>query len=300
MHVIDLWFKDLEGAAAAFLIETDEGPVLVESGPMSTLPHLQQGLLDAGVRPEEIRHVFLTHIHLDHAGAAGWFAANGAHIHVHPRGAPHLIDPSKLNASAHRIYGDHLASLLGEMHAAPEEMVHAIQDGETVQIGAFAFTAIETPGHASHHHAWATQLDGERICFTGDVAGMRIPGTNVVTLPLAPPELDPSLWHRSIDRLQAGDFDALILTHSGRVDLVDPHLERLREQLDIEIELLSTLIQDESLHDDARIEEYLEALHQDAIRYGSDVELAAAHLSRGHAEMNLMGMQRLLRRRPDS
>lgn len=296
MHVIDLNFKGLKDAAAAFLIETDEGPVLIESGPLATLPTLQQGILDAGVDPEEIKKVFLTHIHLDHAGAAGWFASNGADIFVHPKGAPHLIDPSKLNASATRIYGDHLTALLGEMLPSPEDKVHAIHDGETVQNGVFEFTPIETPGHAGHHHVWATDIDGERVCFTGDVAGMRIPGSDAITLPLAPPELDPALWHQSIDQIEASDFDSLILTHSARVDLVNHHLDRVREQLDIELQLLQSLAEDESLNDEERKEAYLEALHNDALRHGASADLTTAHLTKDHAEMNLMGIQRLLRR----
>ena len=148
----------IPGCTAAFLIETTEGPILVESGPASSLPYLRKGISDAGFNPEDIRHVLLTHIHLDHAGAAGWFAQNGAHIHVHPVGAPHLIDPSRLNASARRIYGDSLDSLLGEMEACPEQMVNAVHDSEDITIGEATFTAIETPGHAIHHHSWSVQL----------------------------------------------------------------------------------------------------------------------------------------------
>ena len=297
MHDIDLLFKGLPGAASAFLFETEEGPILVESGPLSTLETLQEGLKQHGVDPTSICHVFLTHIHLDHAGAAGWFASNGAMIHVHPKGARHLVDPSRLNASAHMIYGEKMAELLGEMHAAPEDRVNAVQDGESIQVGEYTFTAIETPGHASHHHCWATDLDGERICFTGDIAGMRLPCSDCVTLPLAPPELDPEAWHRSIDRIDDGDFDALILTHSGRVDKVDGHLLRLHEQLDIEVDLLRILVENESLDDDKRLEAYLLAIQEDAIKRSADTEIVTEHIGMGHAIMNLMGVQRLLGQR---
>ena len=103
----------LPGCTSAFLIETTEGPILIESGPASSLPYLRTGIENAGFDPKDVCHVLLTHIHLDHAGAAGWFAQNNAKIYVHPVGAPHLVDPSRLNASARRIYGDALDSLLG-------------------------------------------------------------------------------------------------------------------------------------------------------------------------------------------
>ena len=293
---IDLGYQDLEGAASAFLLKTSDGPILVESGPSSTLGRLSAGLRSHDVEPEDITHVFLSHIHMDHAGAAGWFAQHGAMIHVHPRGRPHLADPSRLNASALRIYGDRLEGLLGEMVPCPEEKLHATADGEQVTIGELTFTAIETLGHAGHHHAWATTLDGERTCFTGDVAGMRIPDSNVVTVPLAPPELDPKAWLNSIDRLEAGHFDSLVLTHSGPVNLIGPHLEQVRKALEGEIALLTTLLEDEKLDQDTRIERYLEPLHLAAIEEGVPPEIAKAHLSPGYAAMNLMGVQRHLTR----
>ncbi|MCH2161921.1 MAG: MBL fold metallo-hydrolase [Phycisphaerales bacterium] len=272
IHDIDLEYLGMQGTASSFLLETDDGPILVESGPMSTLENLVEGIRSRGVDPDDIRHVLLTHIHLDHAGAAGWFAERNAMIHVHPIGAPHLVDPRRLNASAERIYGDRLSGLLGHMHACPEHHVHTVNDGDEVAIGEFIFTAMDTPGHARHHHSWGVELDGRQVCFTGDIAGMRIPGTHAVTIPLAPPELDPTLWHQSIDRIEAGNFDMLMLTHSGRVDMIGKHLATLRASLDEEIELLTSLVENEGLDAEARIAKYLEAIHARAIERGAPRE----------------------------
>ena len=180
MKVLDLRFQGAERVIASFLLDSGEGPVLVETGPESCYPRLVEALRAEGVAPEEVRHVFVTHIHLDHAGAAWRLAELGATVYVHPRGAPHLVDPSRLLASAERIYGDQLKALWGEVRGIPEERVRLLADGEVVALGGLEVQAVETPGHASHHHAYRV---GDLV-FTGDVAGGRIaPGL------LGPPPL---------------------------------------------------------------------------------------------------------------
>ena len=296
MLPIDLNHLGLPGAASAFLLDAGDGPILIESGPMSTLQTLCTGLRTHGVDPESIQHVVLTHIHLDHAGAAGWFASHGATVHVHPRGAAHLIDPTRLNDSAARVYGDRLSSLLGKMHAVPETNVNIVSDRETINASGVKLQAIHTPGHASHHYAWAAELDGERTCFTGDIAGMRIPGTDYITLPMAPPEFDPDLWHSSIDSLDAAGFDSLILTHSNRVEDPGAHFAKLRTYLDNEVAMLRMLFADDSLNDDERAARVQVALFNNAVAAGVEPSLAEKHLTLGHANMNVMGLRRMLRR----
>ena len=135
MKVLDLRFQGAERVIASFLLDSGEGPVLVETGPESCYPRLVEALRAEGVAPEEVRHVFVTHIHLDHAGAAWRLAELGATVYVHPRGAPHLVDPSRLLASAERIYGDQLKALWGEVRGIPEERVRLLADGEVVALG---------------------------------------------------------------------------------------------------------------------------------------------------------------------
>ncbi len=169
----------------------------VETGPGSTLKNLLARLADYGYGPTDIDHVLVTHIHLDHAGAAGWWAQQGAQVYVHHVGAKHLIYPTKLLASAQRIYGDQLDSLWGETLPAPETQVTALYDGDQVEVGGLSITALDTPGHASHHHVY--QL--EDIAFTGDAAGIQIPGPYFVDLPAPPPEFNLELWQHTIERL---------------------------------------------------------------------------------------------------
>ncbi len=172
IDTIDLEFQGASNVIASFLIHGPGGPVLVETGPVSTLPTLLARLEERGVRPGDVRDVLVTHIHLDHAGAAGWWAREGARVWVHSVGAPHLVDPGKLLASAKRIYGDRMDALWGEVVAAPADRVIAVDDGAQLEVGGLSITAIDTPGHAWHHHVYRL----EDVAFTGDAAGILLPG----------------------------------------------------------------------------------------------------------------------------
>jgi glyoxylase-like metal-dependent hydrolase (beta-lactamase superfamily II) len=231
--IIDLEYLGTPGSIAAYLVEGPAGPVLVETGPGNTTAALERGLRRLGVAPGDVRDVLVTHIHFDHAGAAGWMARHGARIHVHSFGAPHLVDPSRLVASAQRIYGDRMAHLWGELIPIPAAQVAPIADGDVVRAGGLEFRAIETPGHARHHHAFAVEVDGERVCFTGDAAATFVAeAPSFVSLPTPPPEFDLEQWRTSLDRLARARFDALYPTHFGRVDDAAAHLARVRDALE--------------------------------------------------------------------
>jgi glyoxylase-like metal-dependent hydrolase (beta-lactamase superfamily II) len=222
VHTLDLRFQNTPGIIAAFLVEADGGPVLIETGPGSTLPVLLEQIKAHGFAPEDIKHVFVTHIHLDHAGAAGWWAQQGATVYVHPRGAQHLIDPSKLMASAAQVYGDRLDSLWGQMLPAPTDKVVVLKDGEAVKIGKTKIIALDTPGHAKHHHAF---LCGD-ICFTGDVAGVRLEQSGYLSVAAAPPQFDPVAYSQSIAKLDELNLSKLYLTHFGEITDVAHHLSQ--------------------------------------------------------------------------
>lgn len=224
IHTIDLNFQGIPEAIAAYLVQGPEGWLLIETGPMTTLDRLRHEIRQMGLSEADIKHVLVTHIHLDHAGAAGWWASQGAQLYVHHVGAPHLIDPSRLWRSAGRIYGDRMEQLWGEMVPAPAEQVIALADGDQIHAAGLTLTALDTPGHAGHHHVFRL----ERIAFSGDAAGVRIPRSEWVSLPAPPPEFNAELWHQTLDRLLGLDLDALYLTHFGRVDDVRNQLDSLR------------------------------------------------------------------------
>jgi glyoxylase-like metal-dependent hydrolase (beta-lactamase superfamily II) len=225
IHALDLRFLGKPHVIAAYLVVGSGGPVLVESGPGSTLENLKLALADHGFVPADIRYVLLTHIHLDHAGAAGWWAQQGANIYVHYLGAPHLVDPAKLLASAARIYGDQMDRLWGEMLPVPANRLTALCDGDRVRVAGLTFTAIETPGHARHHHAYRL----EDVAFTGDVAGIHLPDSPLVAVPAPPPEFDLEAWRRSVARLARENFVTLYPTHFGGLANVREHLATLDE-----------------------------------------------------------------------
>jgi glyoxylase-like metal-dependent hydrolase (beta-lactamase superfamily II) len=199
--------------------------MLVDPGPESSLHTLLEKL--GGERPEAI---LLTHIHLDHAAATGAMVARWPDlpVYVHERGAPHIIDPSRLLASAVRLYGDKLEYLWGKIQPVPEANVTTLAGGEVVRGMRVAYT----PGHASHHVCYLHEDSGTAFC--GDVAACRIPPTDLVIPPTPPPDIDVELWEESIDTVEAWSPTTLALTHFGPVDDPAAHLAtakaRLREE----------------------------------------------------------------------
>lgn len=225
---LDLNFQGRPHAIASYLIRHADGAVLIESGPGSTLPALQAGLANEGLTPRDVTHVLLTHIHLDHAGAAGWLAQQGAQIYVHPVGAPHMLYPERLLASATRIYGDRMQTLWGDFLPVPKEQLVVVHDEEEIVIGNLRFRPIDTPGHAEHHYVYLF----EDICFSGDVGGVRIPGYQYLRVPMPPPELHIERWHESLARLRKEKFNIIAPTHFGTFSDVAWHLNEVDKGLD--------------------------------------------------------------------
>jgi len=225
---LDLNFQGRPHAIASYLIRYNDGAILIESGPGSTLAALQAGLANEGLSPRDVTHVLLTHIHLDHAGAAGWLAQQGAKIYVHRVGAPHMLNPEKLIASATRIYGDRMQTLWGDFLPVPESQLIIPKDQEAISIGNLEFLPINTPGHAEHHYAYLF----EDICFSGDVGGVRIPGYQYLRVPMPPPELHIERWHESIARLRKEKFNIIAPTHFGIFSDVAWHLNEVDKGLD--------------------------------------------------------------------
>ena len=228
--VIDTMYNGTPEAIAAYLL-LGRRPALIETGPASTVDAVLAGMREAGVEPETLAAVAVTHIHLDHAGGAGTIAARlpQVQIYVHLRGGPHLIDPARLLASAQRLYGDDLPRLFGRIVGVPAERVHVLRDGDEIQLGDRRIVALDTPGHARHHHAYWDPI--RRDLFTGDIAGVALPGSHYVRAPTPPPEFDLSSWLGSLLRLRDLRPSRLLLTHFGAHEWPDGLFAQLEERL---------------------------------------------------------------------
>lgn len=226
VYTIDIRFLGQTHVIANYLIPSEDGLILVETGPETAFENLKVGIADLGFNWKEVKHVLLTHIHFDHAGAAWKFAENGARIYVHPIGLPHLNKPERLWNSAKRIYLDDMDRLWGQMKPINEDLLIAVDDGDVLNIGGKKINVFYTPGHAVHHNAY--QL--EDIIFTGDVAGIKINKGPVVP-PCPPPDINIEAWLNSIDTLKSLNPQKLYLAHYGEVDNPIPHLEHLEKML---------------------------------------------------------------------
>jgi glyoxylase-like metal-dependent hydrolase (beta-lactamase superfamily II) len=273
-HVVtlDLNFQGRPQAIAAYLIRGDDSIVLVESGPGSTLPALTAGLAKEGLSPADVTHVLLTHIHLDHAGAAGWLAKHGAEIYVHSVGAPHMLNPEKLIASATRIYGDRMEKLWGEFLPVPKDQLNVPNDAEEIVIGKLSFLPIHTPGHAEHHFSYLF----EDVLFSGDVGGVRIPGYPYLRVPMPPPELHLERWHESIARLRKEKFTHIAPTHFGIFDDPDWQLEEVEKGLDSAARWLEHVMPDEPPIEELR-KSFTEWMMAEGEKIGLDEEVVKAY-----------------------
>ena len=208
----------------AYLLDTSQGLALFDCGPASCIDALKRGLAERGYELHDVRHLLLSHIHLDHAGAAGTLVREhpDLQVHVSELGAPHLVDPSRLERSARRLYGDSFDSLWGELAPVPEANVRAAAER---LLGLECFPA---PGHASHHVCY---FDGETL-YAGDAAGVRIQPHRTVLPPTPPPETDVEGWYRTLEQIERRAPERLALIHFGVADDVSRHLAELRARLD--------------------------------------------------------------------
>ena len=220
---IELLHQGHERVIGVYLVETPDGPALFDCGPATTVAALKRGLAERGLELADLRHLLLSHIHLDHAGGAGVLVREHAdlRVHVSALGAPHLVDPSRLERSARRLYGDAFEPLWGELVPVPERNVTVVSEPV---LGLECFPA---PGHASHHVCY---LDGDGLLYAGDAAGVRIvPGRTIFPVS-PPPDVDLEAWQRTIDEIERRAPQRLALIHYGVVEDPAEHLPRLREE----------------------------------------------------------------------
>lgn len=230
IHTLDLEFFGATELIASFLAPASGGFVLFDPGPASAVDTIERLVEEVGFELGDLRAVFATHVHLDHAGGAGVLAQRtGCAVYCHPVGAPHLVDPSaKLLPSAERLYGEMMEPLWGRTVGVPKEQLRIVDDGEEVTLDDLEVSGWHTPGHANHHVAWQI---GDAVA-TGDVAGVRFPGATHVLPPMPPPDIDVERWRQSLAVLRRLDPSRLLLTHFGAFDDPARHIDELEDRLE--------------------------------------------------------------------
>ena len=258
LDYIDLQFRGRPELIATAVLHGAAGVALLDPGPSTTISTLETALEHKGIRFRDVRHILLTHIHLDHAGATGTILERHPHIEVlvHTRGAPHLVDPSKLISSAGRLYGQDMDRLWGEVRPVPAERIRTLEGGEMVTAGGRELRVAYTPGHASHHVSFFDV--SSRVAFVGDTAGIRR-GSGIYVLPPAPPpDIDLEAWRESEQRILSWVPDSLFVTHFGPYRGAHQQFEALFEHLAEWSRIVKRLLANESLSEEERQRAFVE------------------------------------------
>lgn len=291
----DLVFEGRSRIIATAVLTGHGSLALVDPGPTSTLPMLRRLLASIGATVADLTDVLLTHIHLDHAGACGSLLRENPRItvHVHSVGAPHLVDPSKLLASAGRLYGDAMQRLWGEVLPVSADALHRLDGGEQVTAGGRVWEVMYTPGHASHHVSYCATDAG--IAFVGDTAGVQVVPGGFVLPPTPPPDIDISRWMASLDAIESWHPQTLFLTHFGPSQQVGAHLAELREHLRLVEDLADTaLARDDS--DDEREASFIGEVRRQIGRRMNEADVRAYEVA-GRFDLNWRGLVRHARTR---
>lgn len=286
IKTIDLNFQGIKSTVACFLLKINKELALIECGPESCLKNLKNEIKKNGEDVKNIKHVFLTHIHLDHAGAAWWFAKQGANIYVHPFGERHLINPEKLLSSAEIIYGDNMKRLWGNIKGINKNKVISVNDKERIKINDVEIKALHTPGHAKHHISWVI---GDSI-FTGDVAGAKINhGPLVPACP--PPDINIEEWGKSLEIIKKENPKYLYFTHFGKFSYKKSEVIDLQNTLK---EWLKWVKKNEDIKEPILIEKFKKYFNKSLKNKLIDEETIEQYCIANPPYMSILGLKRVL------
>jgi glyoxylase-like metal-dependent hydrolase (beta-lactamase superfamily II) len=294
----DLEFRGRSRIIAGSIIHGPGGVAILDPGPSSTLPVLRQRLNDAGIALRDVTSIVLTHIHLDHAGATGTLVAEHPRlkVFVHERGAPHMIDPAKLIASASQLYGDMMGKLWGEILPVPPAALVSLTGGETVEAGGRRFEVAYTPGHASHHVSYFDP--GSGVAFVGDTAGVRITPTGFIMPPTPPPDIDLEIWQTSLETIARWNAQTLVITHFGHTNTPSLHLTELRDHLELvgRVSKTSLLVDGD---DAAKSQWFVDEMRREVRQRVGDADAASYEVA-GRFDLNWRGLARYWKKKSTS
>jgi len=293
---VDVNFLGYPNIIASAVLHGPDGVALIDPGPSTSLANLEAALQRNGIAMRDLRHILLTHIHLDHAGAAGSIVKAHPHVdvYVHERGAPHLADPSRLLSSASRLYGQDMDRLWGEFLAVPQDRLRVLRGGEKIEVAGRTLDVAYTPGHASHHVSYFDP--SSRIAFVGDTAGIRR-GSGQYVMPAAPPpDVDLELWRGSEARILEWDPDTLFLTHFGPFNGARTHFQELMDRMVEWSRIAFRLVSDESLTEEEREARFVAEGFQD-LRRVVGVQEAEQYGRAGSIAYSWQGLARYWRKK---
>lgn len=274
---IDLNFRGSDRVIATALLMGPDGVTLVDPGPTSCLPALEAGLRHRGLTLRDVRSLLITHIHLDHAGAVGTIVERlpAVRVHVHERGAPHMVDPARLLASATRLYGDQMDTLWGALLPVPAANLNVLQGGERVAVAGTSLRVAYTPGHAKHHVSYLDETTG--VAYVGDTGGIRVIGDYLIA-PTPPPDIDLAAWRDSLTAIDAWQPVSLFLTHFGVVTGAKAHLARFRDTLAAQAEAVRQSLTAGNT-DEARTQAFIEQMRREVRKAMPEHEARAMELA---------------------
>ena len=293
---IDLQFLGKPEIIATAILHGPRGLALIDPGPSTTLDHLHRALERKGFGVGDITQLLLTHIHLDHAGAAGSLVKlNPAiEVFVHERGAPHMADPERLIASAARLYGEDMGPFWGEFLPVPSARLRPLAGGETIVAGGRELIVAYTPGHASHHVSYFDPAS--RVAFVGDTAGIRRGSGAYVMPPTPPPDIDLEAWRVSEERILAWDPDTLFLTHFGPFHGARVHFRELWTNIESWNRIVRRLIADASLDEPQRQQAFVDEALRELRRAVGDTE-SEQYGRAGRLDYSWQGLSRYWRKK---
>jgi glyoxylase-like metal-dependent hydrolase (beta-lactamase superfamily II) len=294
---LDLLFLGRPHAIATAVVRDAGSLALIDPGPASCLETLDLALQAQGLRLRDVTHLLLTHIHLDHAGAAGSLVRMHSNIKVvvHERGAPHMADPSKLLASATRLYGERMDELWGAVEPVPDRNMIVVAGGERIEAGGRTFEIAYTPGHASHHVSYFDRSSG--VAFVGDTGGVCIDGGYVLP-PTPPPDIDIEAWRSSVARIEAWSPSAMFMTHFGPVSSPRTHLMTLLQNLETVAGLVRARLSEPGT-DDEHSRRFADDMKRELRTQMTETQVAS-YMAAAPLELVWLGLARYWRKRSEA
>jgi len=295
---IDLQWIGHPRSIASALLRDNHTVALIDPGPGSTLSTLREELAKLGLRFSDLSVILLTHIHLDHAGATGALVRENPslQVYVHQRGAPHMIDPTKLLNSAARLYGDDMQRLYGEFLPVPQDNLRILEGGESISLGARRLSVLYTPGHASHHVTFFDWSDG--TAFVGDTAGISVNGHPFVLPATPPPDIDFEFWDESLKAIQALRPRRLFLTHFSFSEDPERHLASYQGRLRLWREL-SAKILESTADESAATHRFAKEVAADAAQFLTPQDMSH-YIFNGALNLSWLGLARYHRKRAEA